>query len=96
MKIETTHPYQESNIIIPLNIKNEYCALAWGTTAPHRDLSANETYMALPLILAADLWDTTILAIQQLFGFNLLRALASLKRIQRQAPTCYAMFERLQ
>ena len=72
------------------------CALACGTTAPHRDLSANETYMALPLILAADLWDTTILAIQQLFGFNLLRALASLKRIQRQAPTCYAMFERLQ
>ena len=52
--------------------------------------------MALPLILAADLWDTTILAIQQLFGFNLLRALASLKRIQRQAHTCYAMFERLQ
>ena len=62
-----------------LNIKNEYCALACGTTAPHRDLSANETYMAPPLIVAADLWDTTILAIQQLFGFDLLRALASLK-----------------
>ena len=53
--------------------------MACGTIAPHRDLSANETYMAPPLILAADLWDTTILAIQQLFGFNLLRALASLK-----------------
>ena len=35
--------------------------------------------MAPPLIVAADLWDTTILEIQQLFGFNILRALASLK-----------------
>ena len=28
---------------------------------PHRDLSGNETYMALPLMLAGDLWEGSML-----------------------------------
>ena len=33
---------------------------------PHRDLSGNETYMALPLMLAGDLWEESMLLTIQL------------------------------